>query len=105
MALLQLLDKVTNELDNKHYSIGVFLDLSKAFDTINHGILFDKLQRYGIRGVAAKWIHNYLLNRSQYVCINGVNSGISPIKCGFHRDPFLDPSYFILHINDSCSNI
>ena len=62
MTLLQLLDKVTNELDNNHYSIGIFLDLSKAFVMINHGILIDKLQRYGIRGVAANWIHNYLLN-------------------------------------------
>ena len=96
MALLQLLDKVTNELDNNYYSIEVFLDLSKAFDTINHGILIDKLQRYSRRGVAVNWIHNYLSNRSQYVCINGVISGISPIKCGVvasHRDPFFDPSY------------
>ena len=72
MALLQLLDKVRNELDNNHYSVESFLDLSKDFDTINHGILIDKLQRYSIRGVAANWIHNYLSNRSQYVCTNGV---------------------------------
>ena len=46
MALLQLLDKVTNELDNNYYSVEVFLDLSKAFDTINYGLIIDKLQRY-----------------------------------------------------------
>ena len=82
VALLQLLNNVTNELDNNHYSVRVFLDLSKAFDTINHGILIDKLQCYSIRGVAANWIHNYLSNRYQYVCINGVNSEILPIICG-----------------------
>ena len=73
-ALLQLLNKVTNEFDNNYYSVGVILDLSKAFDTINHGILIDKLERYGIRGVAANWIHNYLSNRSQNVCIIFLNS-------------------------------
>ena len=97
MALLQLLGKVTNELDNNHYSIRVFLNLSKAFDTINHGILIDKLQCYGIRGVATNWIHNYHLNRSQYVCINGVNS---PINCGIPQGFILGPLLFILYIND-----
>ena len=99
MALLQLLDKVTNELDHNHISIGVFLDLSKAFDSINHGILIDKYSVM-VWGVADNSRHNYLLNRSQYVCINGVNSGISPRKCGVPHGSIHGPLLFILYIND-----
>ena len=87
-----LVRQVKNELGNSHYSVGVFSDLSKAFYTNNHVILIDKLERYEIR-FAANWIHNYRSNRTQYVCINDVNSEILPIICGVPQDPFLDPSY------------
>ena len=56
-----------------------FLDLHKAFDAINNGVLIEKLKRCGTRGVAANWIHNYLSNRYQYFCSNGFNSEILPI--------------------------
>ena len=100
MALLQLLDKVANERDNNHYSVEIVLDLSKAFDTINHVMLIDILQRYRIRGIAANGIHNDLSNRSQYVHINGLNSEILPIICGIPLGSVLGPLVFILYIND-----
>ena len=67
MAINDLYCKITSDLDNKHYSLGIFLDLSKAFDTLNHDILLDKLYAYGIRGLANSWIKNYLSGRKQYV--------------------------------------
>ena len=65
MALLKLIDDISEEIDNKHFSIGVFINLSKAFDTINHDILIKKLNSYGIGGVALEWLKNYLTNRLQ----------------------------------------
>ena len=65
MALVNLLDKISNNIDEKNYNIGIFIDLSKAFDTINHTILLNKLYCYGIRGVNYDWFKNYLNERKQ----------------------------------------
>ena len=64
-----------NAVDNGKCTIGVFIDLKKAFDTVDHCILVTKLDHYGIRGVAKKWLSSYLENRKQYVCFNGTDSG------------------------------
>ena len=67
MALIFLVDKITNALENGECVLGLFLDFSKAFDTVNHDILFLKLEHYGIRGSALDLFKHYLTNRSQYV--------------------------------------
>ena len=67
MALMLMMDQVTKALDNGECVIGIFLDFSKAFDTINHSILIDKLYHYSIRGNALEWFRRYLSDRSQYV--------------------------------------
>jgi len=67
MALLDLFDKVSESLDAKKVCIGIFIDLQKAFDTIDHSILIIKLEHYGVRGVALEWFKSYLSNRKQYV--------------------------------------
>ena len=67
MALIDLVDKISCNFDEKKYTVGVFLDLSKAFDTIDHTILKNKLQCYGVRGSACNWFVSYLQNRKQYV--------------------------------------
>ena len=62
-----------NEKENK-YTCAMYLDLSKAFDMVNHKILLQKLQHYGVRGLPLKLIQNYLYNRKQYTMVNGVKS-------------------------------
>ena len=82
MAIIDMYDKISNAIDNNMYSLGIFIDLSKAFDTIDHAILLQKLELYGIRGVALKLFHDYLLNRKQYVVYNDTSSNLSNIYCG-----------------------
>ena len=65
--LIDFIDKITKAIDEGRYSIGIFLDLSKAFDTIDHKILLRKLDHYGIKGVGKDWFENYLYNRKQVV--------------------------------------
>lgn len=72
-ALIHFADVVTKAFEKKHYVSGTFLDLSKAFDTLDHKILLGKLKHYGIRGIALKWFTSYLSNRKQSVSISNVN--------------------------------
>ena len=65
LALLYLHDKITLAIDERKHTVGIFLDLSKAFDTVNHRILLNKLEHFGIRGLALEWIKSYLYNRHQ----------------------------------------
>ena len=75
MALIDLVDKISCNFDEKNiYTVGVFLDLSTAFDTIDHTILINKLQCYGVRGSACNWFVSYLQNRKQYLVFNKTGS-------------------------------
>ena len=73
-ALISLTEEIRNALDNNDIACGVFDDLKKAFDTVDHSILVKILDHYGIRGIANDWFKSYLSNRMQYVCINGHDS-------------------------------
>ena len=75
-ACLEFLDRVTADLDNKKTPVPIFLDLSKAFDTIDHQILIDKLSYYGLEGISLNWFHSYLSNRSQSVNIDDINNSM-----------------------------
>ena len=97
MALLQLTDDISNELDLKNNSIGIFIDLSNAFDTIDQALLIKKLLYYGIRGIALDWFVNYLTNRKQYVHKNDIDSEHLIIKCGVPQGSILGPALSCLY--------
>ena len=81
-ALLHLVEEITTSVDNNKYTVGVFIDLNKASDTVDHDILCNKLHFYGLRGVAQKWIQSYLENRKQSVSFNNSHSEIQNVSCG-----------------------
>ena len=94
VALLTFIDKVIQAIENGEYAIGVFLDFSKAFDIVDHKILLDKLDHYGIRGCALSWFRSYLSHRFQYVTYNGSQSSQQLIKCGVPQGSILGPLLF-----------
>ena len=94
------MDKITKSLENGEFVVGVFLDFSRAFDTVNHDILLQKLHHYGIRGSAMKWFQSYLSDRNQYVTYNGTESSKRAIKCGVPQGSILGPLLFLIYIND-----
>ena len=95
-ALINLTEKIRTSLDCAHIVCDVFIDLEKAFDTVNHKILCDKLNNYGIRGKLNVLLESYLKNRKQYVSINGFHSVTMPIKCGVPQGSSLGPLLFLI---------
>ena len=100
LASLELIDRVLNDLDAKNNPITVFMDLSKAFDTLDHNILIHKLKYYGVNGTALAWFSSYLTNRNQYVELNSVKSSLLPIKTGVPQGSILGPLLFLIYMND-----
>ena len=98
--MINLIENIRQALDERYIGCGIFVDLQKAFDTVDHEILLSKLDYYGIWGISNNWFKSYLSNCKQFVSINGYDSELAEIKCGVPQGFFLGPLLILLYIND-----
>ena len=100
LAVLEVIDRITNQLDQGITRINIYLDLSKSFDTLDHDILLNKLQYYVVNGSALALFRSYLTERRQYVDYNETSSSLEHISTGVPQGSILGPLLFIIYIND-----
>ena len=95
-----MVESIRTNMDKRLFSCGVFIDLKKAFDTVDHKILLDKLNYYGLRGIDNQWFSSYFTNRTQTTEINSFISDKEVVSCGVPQGSVLGPLLFFLYVND-----
>ena len=99
-AILQSLNQIAKAFSQEKYTLVIFIGLSKAFDTVNHNILLEKLKAYGIQSENLKWFRSYLSNRKQFISYNDFKTEMKIVKCGVLQGSILGPSLFLIFVND-----
>ena len=103
-AILQLVNQITEAFSQGKYTLGIFLDLSKTFDTVNHNILLEKLKAYAIQSENLKCFRSYLSNRKQFILYDDFKTEMKIVKCGVPQGSMLGPLFFLIFVNDLSSS-
>ena len=100
-AIMQLVNQINNSFEKNHYTLGIFIDLSKAFDSVDHSILTKKLNKYGMKGNNLKWFESFLSNCKRYITYgNDKSTDFEIITCGVLQGSILGPVLFLIYITD-----
>lgn len=105
LALVEVIDNIMQHLDNGETVLGIFFDLQKAFDTVNHEVLLHKLYHYGVRGIVHQWFESYLSDRYQYTFVNNKSSPLAKVTCGVPQGSVLGPLLFLIYVNDIANSV